>query len=165
MKNKFYLSAVLSVIYLSALAQHTVISLAEARNSGLMQKLDSIYNSAINVADTSLAVFKTESEQEANHKAWINLCQDIKDFCKKNNFIWEMKIKCFQRVYFNSDGTIDYFIYNFKIKDVNPEGTPSIEKQNEFSRLLNMFIQEYKYNMTATKKFTQCGGVFYNASE
>ena len=40
-------------------------------------------------------------------------------------------------------------------------GSLSIEKQIEYNRLLNLFIKDYKFPMTAKVKFGQCGSITF----
>ncbi|NLA24739.1 MAG: hypothetical protein GX879_07210, partial [Bacteroidales bacterium] len=117
-----------------------------------------IYTSAVS-SDTSLAVFKTEKEQEAFKQAYIQLLQDFGNFLSQNNFKWEKPTRCFNRIYFNSDGTIDYFLFNFLGK---AEDKPTKNVEKEFQRLLNVFISDYKFPLTAKTKFVQCGPATYS---
>jgi hypothetical protein len=57
--------------------------------------------------------------------------------------------------------TPDYVLYNFITKNVKPEDLLSIEKQIEYNRLLNLFIKDYKFPMTAKVKFGQCGSITF----
>ena len=73
----------------------------------------------------------------------------------------ESKTKCFQRIYFAPNGKIDYFIYNFKLKNVLPENLISEEKQKEFERLLKLFVKDYTFFTSANEKFAQCSPTSY----
>jgi len=109
-------------------------------------------------SDTSLAIFKTETEQDVLLQAYIKLLQDFGQFLSNNNFKWEKPTRCFNRIYFSSNGTTDYFLFNFlgKIED---KPTENIEK--EFQRILNVFISDYKFPLTAKTKFAQCSPTTY----
>ena len=138
--------------------QHSGMTFQAAEKQGApIQHLDNIYKSAVHV-DTSQAVFKTELEQQAMGEAYINLLQSFGKFLTKNNFNWDKPTKCFNRIYFNTDGTIDYFLYNFSSEI-------SQEKQTEFNRLLNLFIKDYKISLTAQVKFAQCSPATYMPKE
>ena len=91
-------------------------------------------------------------------KAYIKLLQDFGKFLTNHNFKWDKPTKCFNRIYFNVDGTIDYFLYNFLGKQ---EDKLSEEGQKEFNELLNQFIKEYKFTMTSKIKFSQCSPTTY----
>ncbi|GHM99553.1 hypothetical protein WSM22_10430 [Cytophagales bacterium WSM2-2] len=73
----------------------------------------------------------------------------------KNNF---KGTKYFQRIYFSNDGTIDYFTLNFL---GSADEIPSLEKQSEFSQLLNISNQDYRFSLSASVKFAQCSPTSY----
>ena len=142
-------------------SQSKVYSVEKAQKIGInIEKLDSEYKSAVHV-DSTKAVFKTEAQQLKLQESYTKLLQDFGSFLIKNNFKWETKTKCFQRIYFAPNGKIDYFIYNFKLKNVLPENLISEEKQKEFQRLLELFVKEYTFSSTATEKFAQCSPTSY----
>lgn len=153
-----FIITVLLTISFQTFGQQLGLTFQNAEKQGISIKhLDSVYISAVHT-DTSLAVFKTETEQEAMQQAYIKLLQDFGKFLLENNFKWEKPTRCFNRIYFNADGTIDYFLFNFlgKIEDKPAE---NIEK--EFQRLLNVFIADYKFSVTAKTKFAQCSPTTY----
>ncbi|GAA4057975.1 hypothetical protein [Flavobacterium chungnamense] len=97
-------------------SQSKVFSVEEAQKIGInIEKLDLEYKSAVHI-DSTKAVFRTEAQQQKLQESYIKLLQDFGSFLNKNNFKWESKTKCFQRIYFAPNGKIDYFIYNFKLK-------------------------------------------------
>ncbi len=160
MKN-LLLSFIVFGICLQSFGQHIAVTFQDAAKQGIiMQDLDKIYKSAIHV-DTSQAVFKTPEEQEAMGEAYIKLLQDFGKYLAANNFQWEKPTNCFNKIYFNTDGTIDYFLYNFKTSGTKTEDQLSQDKQLEFNRLLNLFIQDYKIPLTSTTKFAQCSPSTY----
>lgn len=149
---------VLLTISFQTFGQHLGLTFQNAEKQGISIKhLDSVYTSAVHT-DTSLAVFKTESAQEAMQQAYIKLLQDFGKFLSENNFKWEKPTRCFNRIYFNADGTIDYFLFNFLGK---PEDKPAENIEKEFQRLLNVFISDYKFSLTAKTKFAQCSPTTY----
>lgn len=158
LKKKFYLALFLLTIVQLSHGQHTALSFHDAEKQGIsMQYLDSIYKNAVN-NDTTLAIFKTNTEQEKLQQSYTRLLKDLGNYLSKNNFKWEKKTPCFNKVYFNNDGAIDYFLFFFR---GNEEDKPSEAKQKEFQRLLNLFIKDYKFSLKANTKFTQCGGAVY----
>ncbi|MFN3757527.1 MAG: hypothetical protein ACK4RM_11280, partial [Flavobacterium sp.] len=79
--------------------QQRGLTFQNAEKQGISIKhLDSVYISAVHT-DTSLAVFKTETEQEAMQQAYIKLLQDFGKFLLENNFKWEKPTRCFNRIY------------------------------------------------------------------
>ncbi|WP_396146095.1 hypothetical protein [Flavobacterium sp.] len=142
-------------------SQSKVFSIEEAQKIGIsIDKLDLEYKSAVH-SDITKAVFKTEAQQQKLQESYTKLLQDFGSFLNKNNFKWESKTKCFQRIYFAPNGKIDYFIYNFKLKNVLPENFISEEKQKEFQRLLKLFVKEYTFSSTASEPFAQCSPTSY----
>ena len=142
-------------------SQSKVFSVEEAQKMGIsIEKLDLEYKSAVH-SDSTKAVFKSEVEQQRLQESYTKLLQDFGSFLNKNNFKWESKTKCFQRIYFAPNGKIDYFIYNFKLKNIFPENLISEEKQKEFQRLLELFVKEYTFSSTASEPFAQCSPTSY----
>ncbi|HLG04379.1 MAG TPA: hypothetical protein VI731_12345 [Bacteroidia bacterium] len=158
MKKLILLPALLLIAHLQLSGQHLGLTFQDAKKQGIrITLLDSVYKSAVH-ADTSQAIFKTESEQKELEEAYVKLLQDFGKFLTANNFTWDKPTRCFNRIYFNANGTIDYFLFNFLGK---AEDKPAPEKEQEFARLLNIFIQDYKFPLTAPTKFAQCSPVTY----
>src|SRR5690349_17483313 len=112
MKFKFNLClALLFMFVVNSYGQ--VFSEKEAEKQGNSYKrLDGIYPSALHL-NPILAVFKTPQEQENFQKAYIKFMQDLNAFLKANNFSWGKQTTCFNRIYFNANGVVDYFLYSF----------------------------------------------------
>lgn len=143
--------------------QHLGITFQDAEKKGIsVPKLEGEYKSAINFVDSSVAVFKTEVEQKKVSEAWFKLLKDFGKFLSDNNFKWEKPTRCFNKIYFNNNGAIDYFLYNFLGEK---ENIPSDERQKEFNSLLNLFISNYKFPLTANVKFAQCGPITFKPKE
>ncbi len=163
LKNKTMTKTILIITILlttclQSFGQHLGLTFQQAEKQGIsIIHLDSTYASAVH-SDTSLAVFKTEKEQEALQQAYIKLLEDFSKFLSENNFKWEKPTKCFNRIYFNADGTIDYFLFNFLGKT---EVKPAENIEKEFQNLLNVFISDYKFSLTAKTKFAQCSPTTY----
>lgn len=149
---------IICAAYVPSFAQQLGLTFDEAEKQGIrISYLDSIYPSAVH-NDTSLAVFKTESEQQKMYEAYVKLRQEFGNFLSENNFKWEKPTRCFNRIYFNNNGSINYFLFNFLGKE---EAKPTPEKQKEFKRLLNLFIKNYSIQITANTKFAQCSPTTY----
>ena len=138
----------------SSFAQ-VALTVKRAETIGISARhLDSLYKSAIH-SDVSLAVFKSQEEQAELLKAYTSLIQDLAAFLKSNNFQWQKPTRCFNRIYFNQEGAIDYFLYNFPAIELEAE------KEKEFDRLLNLFIKDYRFPLKANEKFAQCSPIKY----
>ena len=126
---------------------------AELRGKSF-QHLDSLYKSAVH-SNADLAVFKSSEEQAELQKSYITLIKDLATFLKSKDFKWEKPTRCFNRIYFNPTGKIDYFLYNFPKDQIEPE------KEKEFDRLLNLFAKDYKFSLKADENFAQCSPIKY----
>lgn len=159
MKKILTLTVVL--FYLTINAQQKVFSIDDARKNGIsIEELDQKYKSAVD-SDTTKAVFKTPEAQAKLQESYIKLLNDFNLFLSKNDFKWKTKTRCFQRIYFAPNGTIDYFIYKFNVKNAQPDAIPSEEQQQEFNRLLSLFIKEYSFELKADEPFAQCSPTSY----
>lgn len=129
------------------------LSFQEAEKRGIsISILDSIYKSAVHT-DSLLSVFTTEKDQLAMHQAYVQLLRDLGQFLASEKFVWEKPTRCFNRIYFSADGSIDYFLFNFLGSE---KEKPSESIQMEFLSLLNRFILNYTLPISAPVKFAQC---------
>lgn len=129
------------------------ISLAGAEDRGIsIPRLDSTYQSGIH-SDPDLAVFG--DQQNEYIQAYYALIRDLTSYLNTNDFRWGGQTRCFNRIYFNPDGTIEYFIYEFE------EGEISDERKEQFEQLLNEFIVDTKFPLSKNVRFAQCSPVNY----
>ncbi|MES2691544.1 MAG: hypothetical protein V4658_14140 [Bacteroidota bacterium] len=162
---KIILLSMLLSFHLYVFGQPLGMTIKDAEKKGItIQHLDSIYKSAAH-ADSTKAVFKSQPEQQELLKAYTQLLSDFGDYLHKNKFTWNRPTRCWNRIYFDSTGSIDYFLYNFLTKDVKPEDQVPLHRQAEFNRLLNLFIKAYKFPLKANTKFAQCSPVTYMPNE
>ncbi|TAH39882.1 MAG: hypothetical protein EYC69_12300 [Bacteroidetes bacterium] len=155
MKTFFTLLVILA-FYFSTYGQKA-LSFSEAKIANVnVEHLDSVYRSAVHV-DTTLSVFKNRDNEVG--ESYFEMLQKLGKFLKSRDFKWEKPTKGFNRIYFNKDGGIDYFIYSFRPDQL----TPKQEKQ--FEQLLNEFIKDYRFPLTAEVGFAQCSPVTYRPSE
>ena len=143
------------VISTASYAQQVMTFTDAVKNGVSIQKLDSAYQSGIN-ADPSLSVFADIDSYMASYKA---LFLALGKFLKENDFHWEKETRAFNRIYFKEDGSIDYFIYNFTPVEIDDD------KNQRFEELLEEFVKDYKFKLTADKKFAQCSPVKYVPSK
>jgi len=146
-----------SFLFISAFSYgQKAMSFSEAKEKGIFPKVDSIYKSAVH-DDSSKAVFKTDEEIEKHIEAYQKFLQEFGAFLFENNFKWVEQTRCFNRIYMSPDGTIDYFLYQFKGLDP--------EKEKEFNRLLALYIKDHKFGVISPVRFAQCSPVTYPKSE
>jgi hypothetical protein len=135
-----------------ACAQHVADTFQHAEASGYsMQQLDKQYKSAIGTGDV---VFKGDDERHLII-AYTTMLHDLNKYLNENNFRWNSQVRIFNRIYFEPDGSISYYLVNLK-----PTGLDE-EKQKAFVNLLSNFIQHYKIKITANTRFAQCSPVVY----
>lgn len=116
-------------------------------------QLDSIYKSGTH-ADSTLAVFA--SNPEKYYEIYTKMLQGFGKHLTENNFIWEKPTNGFNRIYFNENGKVDYYLYSFR------PGQISKEKEMEFEKLLKEYFNTYQFPLPTKEKFAQCSPVTYS---
>ena len=114
--------------------------------------LDSTYTNLLDPRNVS------ESEYKIVVESWSEFHKKVSQFIKEENFKWEVPdstITIFNRIYFDKNGTIDY--YTFKIK--NP--SVSSEKQAEYEKVLQKFSKEVKLDLKRSEQYAHCGKTKY----
>mgnify|MGYP001049815414 CR=1 FL=1 len=141
----------LSSFFVCSLCGQTAISINKAKEQGItFDSLDSIYTRA--TSDGTKSYVFENSEEVSN--AWYKMISDVSSFLVKNKEILNLNISIFQRVYFNKDGKIDYYLFNIRNLDELTE-----EEVQLFTDLLNEFVKDYQFPLSADKGFSQCGNV------
>ena len=140
--------------YFPCFAQKAMRFEVAAENQKSASHLDSIYKSAIHT-NTDLATFKSEDQQKQLIEAYQNLLGKLAKYLQERNFKWGKTVRCFNRIYFDKNGTIDYFLYSF------PKDEITAEQEKQFNQLLNSFILAQKIDIKANEKFAQCSPVQY----
>jgi hypothetical protein len=158
MKFIINICIIILVSFNVSFAQKNALTFQAAEAKGLkISYLDSEYKSALH-SDPSLAVFTSNEDQVKMQESYHKLLKDLGVFLSDNNFDWENPTKCFNRIYFNADGKIDYFLFNF----LGAGGEkPNALKEARFQELLNSFIQDYQFPLKPDIKFAQCSPVTY----
>ena len=125
------------------------ISLAE-KDGITIRHLDSAYPSAVHI-DSTKAVF-TGAKADSLMAAYQAFLQGLGGYLKENNFKWEHPTRAWNRIYFSGDGSVDYYLFDFK--------TPvTDERQARFKELFKAYAQTHKIGISAPTKFAQCSGV------
>ncbi len=127
------------------------MSVDAAESQGIsLNNLESSYADGVH-SNPDSAVFA--DVQNEYIKAYYDMIQEINTYLNTNNFKWGGLIRCTNNIYFNEEGRVDYFIYEFE------EGELQDERLEEFDQLLNEFIADYQFPMTKSQKFSQCSPV------
>lgn len=153
--EKAVLIVIFTVLVISVNAQKA-FTFRKAIESGIsIEKLDSVYKPALSQgADSLQAVFRHNPTEF--HAHYIDLLKSLSKHLKDQGFKWMKQTRCFNRIYFNERGTIDFFLYNFW------EGKIDADKAIQFEKLLTSFIETYTFTLTAPARFAQCSPVTYN---
>lgn len=148
---------VLTFVSLNAIGQSKAIQYKEAAAVGVRkEQLDVAYPAAVNSSDPSKSVFN--GEEKRFQLNYIGMFKNLNAFLSKKGFNWgEGEVKCYNAIYFNQDGKIDYFMFNFLPNQIDSE------KEKAFHKLLDEFVTTYKFPLTASTKFSIAGPVSYKA--
>ena len=65
-----------------------------------------------------------------------------------------MDLNGFNKIYFDANGKVEYWFFNFKKSDNIPQ-----EKQDKYLELLKKFAKDHKLNIKSTSKYSQCASV------
>lgn len=152
MKKMSLFSALILFGSLSMRAQKA-ISFENLQTAGLsLAELDSVYRNAVH-SDPAKAVFG--GQEELFTKSYAEMLRAFNQYLHEHQFQWGKDMRCFNRVYFDADGRIAYFLYSFRNAEIVPE------KAKQFDTLLNEFIKSYVFPLKATVKFSQCSPTIY----
>lgn len=129
------------------------LTFKEGKKQGLEpEKLDIEYVNAVH-ADT--AVFAIYSGQDDEFfAAYQAMFKTLGKYLKENGMEWDKPARAVHKIYFNDEGKIDYWLYNFK-------GKVSDENQTRFTEIMNEFLKEYKFPIKPKAKFSQCGSASF----
>jgi hypothetical protein len=151
MKQTFLISFLIINAY--CYSQKMADSFQHAIDKGVsIERLDSLYQSSVHV-DSTKAAFR--GQEEVFVESYTALIKSLQYHLKINGFFWGKPTRCFNRVYFNKSGEIDYFLFNFKPGEIDAE------KEKKFRKLLYEFINTYRFPLTNTVNFAQCSPVAY----
>lgn len=131
-----------------------VETIDKAKTEGItIQQLDSLYRSAVHV-DSTKAAFNTNEMADSLVRAYTNFLQGLGVYLKEHDFKWEQPTRCWNRIYFNRGGSVDYYLFDFKT-------AVSDEKIQRYKELFRQYVATHKIGITATVDFAQCSPVTY----
>lgn len=139
---------------IALVSEPTVIDIDNPASVKNMQRkdFDSLYLNLLDPENVS------EEEYEEVVKSWSKLHNKISKYMKSENFHWNVSdsaIKVSNRIYFDEDGTIDYYFFRV----INPDVTS--EKKTEYVKLLKKFSEHEKIGFKRDFKYGQCGNIQY----
>lgn len=124
------------------------------KNKGIsIEALDKAYKSALHT-DSAQAAFSGREQEFI--EGYTSFLKDLGKFLKENDFTWEKTTRCFNRIYIDKSGKIDYFLFHFKEEEL------PLDKQAQFEKLLNRFIEKHQFPLTNAVSFAQCSPVIYS---
>lgn len=119
-------------------------------------KLDDSYVNLLN------PMFSKKEEFKDVLKSWGDFHNKVNEVLVANDFSWEIpdsSITVVNRIYFNKDGGVNYFLVNVRNDNV------SDEVKNKYITLLNTHLDELSIELKREDKFAQCGKVKYKNYE
>jgi len=133
-----------------------VVKFEEMKKHGLsMEKLNSIYRNALPGSDTVTKVdlFSEKFFEDTIQPSWRNIVKGmISDVTTKDPSL--KGIKVWQRMYFDTSGSVDYFVFHFKTKNL------STKEQKKFERLVTKFLKKKKPKLVRSlSKYSLCSGI------
>jgi hypothetical protein len=154
---KLMLVCLMLIISVSGYAQHIADTFQHAEKSGYaMSALDGQYASALN-SDSTKAVFKGK-RSEAFIQAYTAMLNDLSKYLNQHKFSWQKPTRIFNRIYFEANGSISYYLVNLQNTGLNAG------QAAQFIKLLNQFVKNYKIKIKADSRFAQCSPVVYQNS-
>jgi hypothetical protein len=151
--NKLLLS-IFCMLSFCAQAQRITTFKQAPQKAIFIAQLDSLYPPALG---DSLAIFSVDEEQFI--KAYTVFVQGFGQLLNDSNFVWPVEkvgeIRGFNRIYFNTDGSVAYWIYSLKKLEL------SDVQQKEFERLMLCYCQINKLQYPSKQNFVQCAPVLY----
>ena len=161
--KRFKLTALLLVLisfsYAQEIPQKGAMTFKTADSLGLTNEyLTPKYRSAMYREDGYSAPLFTVADERKLAASCQSMLQYLLTYLKQNGFIWERPTECRNKIYFSKDGGIDYFLYEFtgRVKK-----RPTKAKQQEFNRLLNLFIKDYKMSYKTSINYSHPINVTY----
>ena len=100
----------------------------------------------------------SETEREGIIRSWSNFHKQVNRFLEAENFDWgvsDSTISIYNRIYFDKNGTINYYVFNI----LNP--SVSEEKKLEFEDILFKFSKDVQLELQRDQQFSQCGKTKY----
>ena len=133
----------------------------EMEKNGLkMDSLQRLYPNATKT-DTFAGVFPAGKKGDRFSDAWLKYYTDLMNYFSENGLKWEKPTYCFNKIFFDANGKVEYWFFNFKKADNIPD-----DVQQKYLQGLQQFSKKHKIKIKADSKFTQCASVtFINAED
>ncbi|MBK6418767.1 MAG: hypothetical protein IPF79_06245 [Ignavibacteria bacterium] len=119
----------------------------------LLKRLDSMYTSAVSI-DTTDRVFVSAEGETQLYTRWVEFHNLFASYLTSKDLHFEKSTPAFVTLYCSKSGSIDHAAYAFI------EPIDSL-KEKRYAQHLEEFIKTNGLGMTASKPYSQCGGVGY----
>lgn len=90
-----------------------------------------------------------KGKEEEWKKCWTKVMYDLKSFMQKNGLILTANTTCFNRIYFNKNGSIAAYLYH-----INGLST---QQEQKFDEVIFQFLITQKVSISANEKYWQYG--------
>lgn len=118
-----------------------------------MENLDDNYPSPLGSDSASAAIFDVDRDQYiAYYQEYLG---HLGKYLAEQGFKWEQPRWCFNKIYFNEEGKVDYFLYNFRPGEITDEMAVDFQKH------LENFVKESEFPAKPNSAFSQCSPVTY----
>ncbi len=117
------------------------------KNNISIKHLDSLYLNAT-ASGTFAGVFNGSKKFD---EAWLKFHQDLINYMAKRGIKWEKPQNCFNKIYFEADGKVAYWFFNFPKADNVPA-----DVQEKYRNSINEFSKTEKLKIKSEAKFSQC---------
>ncbi|HEY6161027.1 MAG TPA: hypothetical protein VI112_07385 [Bacteroidia bacterium] len=158
-------TALASVLFLLALitvahSQNCMTFQDMGKNGVRLTQLDSLYPNALKT-ETFEGVFPEGKKLKKFDKAWAGFYEELMNYFSKSGLKWDKPTYCFNKIYFDADGNVQYWFFNFMKEDNIPA-----DVQAKYLQGIKEFSKTHQIKIKAGTKFSQCASVtFVNADE
>lgn len=100
----------------------------------------------------------SKEEQQEVMSSWKNFHQQVGDILKEEKFSWgigDSNVTMVNKVYFNKNGNVTYYMFRVINESV------SLEKRKEFENIMMNHIDNIRIDLQRDTQFSQCGKVKY----
>src|ERR1051326_3027290 len=152
---------VLFMLVSSAMLSQNCMTFQDMEKNGVrMTQLDSLYPNAMKTT-TFEGVFPEGKKLKKFDKAWGGFYEELMNYFSKSGLKWEKPTYCFNKIYFDADGNVQYWFFNFMKEDNIPA-----DVQAKYLQGIKDFSKTHQIKIKAGTKFSQCASVtFVNADE
>lgn len=126
----------------------------DAEEAGVeMKDLDADYPSPLDSDSASVIIFGIDTQQYISY--YREYLDELGEYLSKKGFKWERPRWCFNKIYFNKEGRVDYFLYNFRPGEITDE------MATDFQKHLEKFVKKSEFPAKPNTAFSQCSPVTY----